>query len=552
MTDIPQLTQQFQETSLRILEDRWGYYPTVAAKLGLRQYDGMLPDLSTQGVRGRLTQIEAGLNDMGAIDPEYLSVQDRMDYKMLELTLQKERHDLADLRILERDPMRHLGYLNVTNYIQRDYAPVPDRVRPLTQLLSQAPDFLDTAFSGLNQELGLPVLEMSIEAYEGMARFYRTDLQDWADKNVEVSLLGPLNQAREKAAGAVEQLVAALRERLPHASPEFAIGPELYADMLRYGEGVDLPLPAVEEVGRADLDRNRRLLAEAAARSDPARPVEDLVKAIGMDHPAAADLIPESRRLLESIRGYLADHDLIGLPSEDRCLVTETPPFMRWAFAAMDTPGPLENNPGDSFYYVTPVEEHWPDLQKEEWLSVFNYSTIQIIGIHEVYPGHFVHSLHSRAAPSLASKSLRAYSTSEGWAHYTEEMMLDEGYGGGEPTLRLSQVCEALLRDCRYICSLGMHTGGMSVDEATRFFIENAYMEEFPARKEALRGTFDPGYLNYTLGKLMILKLREDYRKEQGAAFSLRGFHDRFLSYGAPPVPLLREVMLAHPGTEVL
>ena len=552
MAENPRPTQRFQETSRRILEDRWSHYPTAAAKLGLHQYDGMLPDLSAPAIRARLLQIGTGLTDLASIDPGHLSAQDRMDYKLLELALQKERHDLADLRILERDPMRHLGYLNVTNYIQRDYAPLPDRVRPLTQLLSQATDFLDTALSGLNRELGRPVLEMSIEAYEGMARFYRSDLQDWADKNVEGGLRGPLNQAREKAYGAIGQFVAALRELLPHASPEFAIGPQLYADMLKYGEGVDLPLSQVEEVGRADLDRNRRLLAEAAARSDPATPAEELVKAIGLDHPAAADLIPESRRLLESIRGYIADHDLIGLPSEERCLVTETPPFMRWAFAAMDAPGPLENRPGDSFYYVTPVEDHWPDLQKEEWLSVFNYSTIQIIGIHEVYPGHFVHSLHSRAAPSLASKSLRAYSTSEGWAHYTEEMMLDEGYGGDDHSLRMSQVCEALLRDCRYICSLGMHTGGMSVDDASRFFMENAHMEEFPAHKEALRGTFDPGYLNYTLGKLMILKLREDYRSEQGSAYSLRGFHDRLLSYGAPPVPLLREVMLAHPGTEVL
>ena len=416
MAENSQLNQRFQETSRRILEHRWSYYPTGAAKLGLHQYDGMLPDLSPVGVRGRLVQLEAGLTDLSSIDPGHLAAQDRMDYKLLELALQKERHDLAELRILERDPMRHLGYLNVTNYIQRDYAPLPDRVRPLTQLLSQTTDFLDTALSGLNLELGLPILEMSIEAYEGMARFYRTDLQDWADKNVEGSLQGPLNQAREKAAGAIDQFVAALRDRLPHASPEFAIGPELYANMLKYGEGVDLSLSMVEEVGRADLDRNRRLLAEAAARADQARPVEELVKAIGMDHPAAADLIPESRRLLESIRGYIADHDLIGLPSEERCQVTETPAFMRWAFAAMDTPGLLETRPGDSFYYVTPVEDHWLDAQKEEWLSVFNYSTIQIIGIHEVYPGHFIQSLHSRSAPSLAGKSRRAYSTSEGWA----------------------------------------------------------------------------------------------------------------------------------------
>jgi len=201
---------------------------------------------------------------------------------------------------------------------------------------------------------------------------------------------------------------------------------------------------------------------------------------------------------------------------------------------------------------VTPVEPHWTERQKEEWLRDFDYNTIQIVSIHEVYPGHFVHSLHGRTAPSLVSKALRSYSFSEGWAHYTEEMMLEAGYGHDNPSLKLAQICDALLRDCRYLCSIGMHTQGMSVEEATRFFMEKAFMGEFPARKEALRGTFDPGYLNYTLGKLMILKLREDYREEKGASFSLKEFHDRLLSYGAPPVPLLREAMLRNPPTPPL
>ena len=227
---------------------------------------------------------------------------------------------------------------------------------------------------------------------------------------------------------------------------------------------------------------------------------------------------------------------------------------MRYAFAAMDSAGSLETQATESFYYVTPVEDDWSSQQKEEWLSNFNYDTLKIISIHEVYPGHFVHHLHNRYGQELPliNRVATAYSFTEGWAHYAEQMMLETEYGNGQPRLLLTQLMEALVRNCRYMCSLRMHTEGMTLDEATRFFMENAYMAELPARREALRGTFDPVYLNYTLGKLMILKLREDFKKEQGRAYSLKGFHDRLLSFGGPAIPLLRPALLKEPGGSAL
>ena len=223
---------------------------------------------------------------------------------------------------------------------------------------------------------------------------------------------------------------------------------------------------------------------------------------------------------------------------------------MRYAFAAMDSPGSLETRATESFYYVTPVEDEWTPAQQEEWLSNFNYATMRIISIHEVYPGHFTHHLHNRygAQLPLVVRVATSYAFTEGWAHYTEQMMLETEYGSGEPALQVTQLLEALVRNCRYLCSLGMHTDGMTVDEATRFFMDHAYMEQYPAHREALRGTFDPGYLNYTLGKLMILKLRSDYRRQEGSSYTLKGFHDALLSHGAPPLPLLRDVMLTEPG----
>ncbi|MEE3167055.1 MAG: DUF885 family protein, partial [Chloroflexota bacterium] len=254
------------------------------------------------------------------------------------------------------------------------------------------------------------------------------------------------------------------------------------------------------------------------------------------------------------IRQSLIDFDVITVPSEDRCQVIETPTYMRYAFAAMDSAGALETRATESFYYVTPVEDDWTNKQAEEWLSNFNYDTLKIISVHEVYPGHFVHHLHNRYGRELplVNRVATAYSFTEGWAHYTEQMILETGYGEGQPKLLLTQLLESLVRNCRYMCSLRMHTEGMTLDEATKFFMENAYMAELPARREALRGTFDPGYLNYTLGKLMILKLREDYQREQGGAYNLKEFHDRLLSFGGPALPLLRPILLMNPGESAL
>mgnify|MGYP000860309629 FL=1 len=288
-------------------------------------------------------------------------------------------------------------------------------------------------------------------------------------------------------------------------------------------------------------------LALASESVYPGNSIKDTVLNIGSYHPVAERLIPETRDMLESIRASLIDLDLISVPSSDRCQVVETPTYMRYAFAAMDSPGSLEKQATESFYYVTPVEDDWSQSQCEEWLSNFNYDTLRMISIHEVYPGHFVHHLHNRYGGELplVNRVVTSYAFTEGWAHYTEQMMLETKYGDNEKSLLVTQLLEALVRNCRYLGSIRMHTQGMTVDEATRCFMDNAYMEELPARREALRGTFDPGYLNYTLGKLMILKLRSDYRKEQGPSYTLKRFHDELLSHGAPALPLLRDVILS-------
>ena len=551
----------FDNLAGRLVKEHWDFYPTAGSRIGRHEYDGQLPDLSPHRITCRVEELRRGLAQLSGLAGGYgneVEPEERLTHRLLELFLRRELFNLEDMRPLENNPMRQVGYLNVGAYVKRDYAPLVDRLRAATQVLEQVPDFLNVLEAALARELSRPVLEMSIESYRGMARFYRVDLDQSAGGVGDAETLARFDRARERAAQALDSFAVKLEERLARltegAEGDFAIGPRLYSDMLAYGEGLTAPLNDIIALGQANLERNLERLAEAAEAVAPGRSIRDIVAEIGRNHPAADALIPETRAMLEDIRRSLLDFDIISLPSEDRCQVIETPTYMRYAFAAMDSPGSLETNATESYYYVTPVADDWTDAKAEEWLSNFNYDTLRIISIHEVYPGHFVHHLHNsygRELP-LVNRVASSYAFTEGWAHYTEEMMLETEYARGQERLPVTQLLEALVRNCRYLCALGMHTQGMTVDEATRFFMDNAYMEELPARREALRGTFDPGYLNYTLGKLMILKLRDDYRREQGAAYSLRGFHDKLLSYGAPPLPLLREAMLADPGDGAL
>ena len=544
----------FQELSQWLIKEHWDFYPTAGSRIGRHEYDGQLPDLSPSQNKRREEELRRGLSELRALGAIGLGETGRLSYRIMELFLRRELFIFNDLKPLENNPMRHTGYLNVSGYIRRDYAPLEDRIRSATSAMKQAPDFLEVLDQALSDRISSHVVDMSVESYSGMARFYRVDLADAATGVTDPEIVTEFNQARETAAVALDSFVERLKSRGASGPDGFAIGTKLYSGMLATGEGLDAPLSRIAAIGQANLEDNLARIKELAQSIAPGRSVSEIVEEIGRNHPQAQQLIPETRGMLEDIRQSLIDLDVITVPSEDRCQVIETPTYMRYAFAAMDSAGALETRATESFYYVTPVEDDWTDKQAEEWLSNFNYDTLKIISVHEVYPGHFVHHLHNRYGRELplVNRVATAYSFTEGWAHYTEQMILEAGYGEGQPKLLLTQLLEALVRNCRYMCSLRMHTEKMTLDEATKFFMENAYMAELPARREALRGTFDPGYLNYTLGKLMILKLREDYQREQGGAYNLKEFHDRLLSFGGPALPLLRPALLMNPGESAL
>ena len=554
------MNQAVDALAERAIREHWDFLPTSGSRIGRHEYDGRLPDFSAGRVSRRVEELHRSLGQLSSLPADDAhgtdaeARMDRLSRSLLDMFLRRELFNLEEMRTLHNNPQRQVGYLGVGSYVQRDYAPLPDRLRSAMQVLRQAPDFLATLETLTEPELGEPVRDMAVEAYRGMASFYHTGL---AAASTECAAIAPdvaaeFDAARELAAAAVSGFAQRLQDR--RTRPDFAIGSDLYRRMLEVGEGVNTSLSDVLSIGQANLEQNLRRLDEAAALVAPGKSVREAVAQVSVNHPTAERLIPETRDMLEDIRQALIDHDIIGVPSEERCQVTETPSYMRYAFAAMDSPGGLEEVATEAFYYVTPVEPDWTPRQQEEWLTNFNYHTLKIISVHEVYPGHYVHNLHNRHGGGLplVNRVATSYAFTEGWAHYTEEMMLETEYGRDDAALWLTQLLEALVRNCRYLCSLGMHTQGMTVDEATQFFQAHAYMEEHPARREALRGTFDPGYLNYTLGKLMLLKLRQDWRRQEGSAYSLRRFHDAALSWGAPPVPLLRQAMLNEPGAEIL
>ncbi len=515
-------------------------YPPLASSLGLHDYDGLVPDFREGARNRRIAALRAFKTRLADIPPGALDAEDSHDYTLLSLSVDEELFELETLREFDRNPMAYSGALDVSGYVKRNYAPLERRVEALTGHLRHFPDVLVAAREILQPQIPLPFLETSLEVFMGTIQFLEHDLPAAVRPVGAGALWSRFERANTDALAALRAFTQYLDKDLrPRATDDFAIGEDRFRTMLRLGEMVDLPLNRLLEIGRDDMARNQRRLRGVAARLAPGVPIQEVVRRQSRDHPSADRLIPEAAQVLDELREFILARGLVTVPSDVRCRVEETPPFARWAFAMMDTAGPFEVAT-ESYYYVTPPEPDWTPEQKEEWLAKFDYGTLRDVGIHEVYPGHYVHFLHIKHVPRRLRQVLTSYSFVEGWAHYCEEMMLEAGYRRDDPQLQIAQLSEALLRNVRFLVSIQMHTRAMSVEEATRLFVDEAFMEPLGARKEAARGTFDPGYLNYTLGKLLILKLRDDLQRIQGGRFTLRAFHDSVLALGAPPVPLAR------------
>ena len=561
--------QEFNRLADDFIAGYLAWRPQTGTALGFHEFDGKVTDFSRRSIDTELARLQKFDDQLGALKTNTLSAKSFYDFRILRNAIKREIFAFEDMRIYERNPMTYAGVLDVNIYVKRDFAPLAQRVKSLTAVLEQAPNIVAAARANLAESLPRPQIETAIEQANGAVDFLAKDLVDALKGVKEETLMAKFRAANNRAIEELRSYSKYLKEqKLPKANDQYALGREKYAKLVNYGEMLTISPEALLDIGMKELKRKQDVFAAAAREIDPGKKPIEVFKAIQKDHPTEKNLIPDTAKDLDMIRQFLIDYKIITIPSPVRAKVMETPQFMRaTSFASMDTPGPFEKKATEAFYYVTPTESNWTQQQKEEWLTAFNYYTTDIVSIHEAYPGHYVQFLALNASPATkVEKIFNSYAFVEGWAHYAEQMMVDEGFGRVEKVkklndlsdmeklsrefdvkaakYRLAQTDEALLRVCRLCVSIRMHCQGMTVDEGAKFFEENCYYEPKPARQEAIRGTFDPEYLYYTVGKLEILKLRDDYRKQQGDKFSLQKFNDEILRHGCPPIRLLREVLL--------
>jgi len=550
---------EYEAVADEYIKGYFAAHPLEGTALGLHEYDGKITDYSRLALDAELSRLRRFDDRLAKFDPSKLSPRQSIDLRILQAAIKKEVFEMQDMSIFERNPMVYARAADVNVYVKRNFAPLEDRVRSLVAIESQIPNILIAAKTNLNDVLPKPYVELAIQIARGSSDFLKKNLVVAVAGLKDEQIRAAFQDANRRAANALADYAAWLeRQKLPKASQDFALGEEKFRRLLAQTELVDLPPEKILEIGLEQLKAQQSAFAEAAKTIDPNKSAIEVFKEIQGEHPTPQNLIPDISKNLEKIRKYVSSHHLVTIPSDIRAQVKETPQYRRaTSFASMDTPGPFEKHATEAYYYITPTESDWPEKQKQEWLTAFNNYASDIVSIHEVYPGHYVQFLRLNASPAgKVEKIFGSYAFIEGWAHYCEQMMIEQGYGnatGASPSeedtkraakYRMAQADEAFLRLCRLCVSIKMHTQKMSIDEATKFFQDNCYYEEKPARQEAMRGTYDPGYLNYTLGKLQILKLRDDYKAQQGDEFSLQKFHNELLNHGMPPIRLLREIMI--------
>jgi uncharacterized protein (DUF885 family) len=523
--------------------------PSEGTAAGLHQYDDKLEDASAAATTRRIATVKSLQSRLEKLRAGPLTEEEAIDAEVLDGLMRAELLDLEVIRNWRKNPMNYIGTPpgSVDGLMKRDFASPAARLRSLIARLKATP----AMFAALRANVENPPKEftdLAIRMGDGSVGFYRGTVRDWAKNaaGTDADLLREFTAANDTVLKALTETVAWMKaELLPKSHGSYALGADTFAKQLLYEEMVDIPLDRLLAIGTATLKRDQEAFRAVARMIDATKTPAEVMKALSADHPTEADLIPSARRTIEKTRSFLIEKNIVTVPSDVRPTVTETPAYARnGSFASMDTPGAYETKATEAYYYVTPSEKDWSARQKEEHLRLFNAPVMQIITIHEAFPGHYIQFLYAKQYPTKTRKLAVCGSNVEGWAHYCEQMMVEEGYGGGDPKIHLAQLAEALVRDCRYVVGIMLHTQGMTVEEGTKFFEEQGFEERSAAFEEARRGAYNPTYLYYTLGKLQIYKLREDYRKAKGGNYKLATFHNDFVRQGGIPIKLIRRIML--------
>jgi uncharacterized protein (DUF885 family) len=523
--------------------------PNQATYAGIHDRDHKLADLSADSVRRRAAGLKALHARLKALRAGSLSEPEAIDAEAVDLAIRAELLELETVRGWKQNPMLYLGKPaeGIDLLMKRSFAPPADRLRAVIDRLKASPPLL-VAMKANVEDPPREFTDLGIIVAKGTVEFFRQDLVAWAKAAAgkDAALLAEFEAANAPVVAGFEAAVKWLEgDLLPRSNGRYAIGAESFAKKLETEEMLDVPLEKLLAIGEANLKRDRDAFVATARAVDPKRTPAEALALLTADHPQPDDLVGATRATIERTRKFLIDKKIVTVPSEVRPTIAETPAFMRTGgFASMDTPGAFETKATEAFYYVTPPEKEWPLTRKVEHMRQFNRTGMDIITVHEAFPGHYIQFLFAKQYPTKVRKLYTCGTNVEGWAHYTEQMAVDEGYGDGNPRVRLAQLSEALLRDCRYVVGIKLHTAGWTVDQGKKFFMEQGYIEPEVAFQESRRGTYNPTYLYYTLGKLQILKLRDDYKKAKGADFSLQQFHDDFVRQGGLPVKLIRRIML--------
>ncbi len=522
-------------------------FPTQATLDGTHLHDDLLEDLSRAGVDAHVRALSGFGRRLHQIDAGTLPRIERIERPIVASNIEARMFDFEEVGTWERNPQLYADIIGTSLAGQAlfAYAPEADRARRIVSKLRQVPRFVQSARDNIKECPGIFV-KTGLESWRGILKFIDADLPRAFSTLDDLHILGDLADTSTEASAAVNAYIDYLENDLaPRAKASFRLGREKFEKKLKLEEGITLAADRLLAIALRELHEVQEEFRTVAGRLNGGDPATAW-RTAKEQHPAPGEAVKAAQAQVKEIEEFLRRQAIVTLPAAEPVVVAPTPEFYRWTFASMWTPGPFETKPSRAYYYLTDVDRSWPPERQEEHMRDFNFPTLWNISIHEVYPGHFLHYQHLRQVDSKVRKStfFAPASVIEGWAHYCEQMMIEAGFKRNDQTIKLGQLAEALVRLARFVVCIRLHCEDLSVEQGMRFFRDEAFLEEATARREAERGTFDPTYLVYSVGKLMMLKLRRDYKEQQDGKFSLRAFHDTVLAQGCAPFSALRQLML--------
>ncbi|HKU15213.1 MAG TPA: DUF885 domain-containing protein [Steroidobacteraceae bacterium] len=522
--------------------------PPFAVQSGRHEFDGQLPDWTAEGIQKEITRLEQARQRAVGFQDDSLSPEERFQRDYVIARIDGDLFWLRDARAPFTNPSWYFNVgIDPSTYVTVPYAPADQRLRAFIKYAQQIPGAVAQIKKNLQMPLPKTFLDFGSKSFGGFVDFYRKDVPQAFAEVQDAELKKQLAEVSEPAAKAMQEFSKWLAAQKPGKSDGYVLGPERFAAMVRMTENVTTPLDKLEEIGRADLERNLAALDEACKKYSPDTSIDACIAKMNADKPAGGP-VEGAREQLSQLRQFIVDHDVVTIPGTEEAKVMEAPAYRAQNFAYINIPGPYEKNL-PSVYYIAPPDPSWTKAEQEAYVP--GKADLLFTSVHEVWPGHFLQFLHSNRAPWRFGQLFVGYAYAEGWAHYAEELMVEKGLANDAPELHIGQLLNALLRNVRYMCAIGLHTKGMTVEQCEQMFKEKGHQDAGNARQQAARGTYDPAYLNYTMGKLMIRKLRSDWAATRGGEQSWKQFNDEFLSYGGPPIPLVRAQMLKGPAGEL-